>query len=138
MDGRWYYALSTDGCNAPQLLLVPILVVPHHSSLAGLPSWSWGSRLLTALHAQGGSVSCSGPNEGAAVRPWGSTKGVDCAGVTPQATTRRLPCAAGGRLELYTAERFDGPWLQLSPLFTTNTTMSGREAIQDVSAYAAC
>ena len=41
------------------------------------------------------------------------------------ATTRKRPCAAGGRLDLWSAPRFRGPWTQRAPLFTTNTTASG-------------
>ena len=39
-------------------------------------------------------------------------------------TTRALPCAAGGRLELLSAPSLRGPWTQLPPMFTTNTTCS--------------
>jgi hypothetical protein len=52
LDGKWYYALSTDGCNS---------------------------------------------------------------------TTKQMPCLAGGRLDLFTAERFDGPWTQISPMVRAPT-----------------
>ena len=63
------------------------------------------------------------------VRPWKDFDGKWYYGLSTDgcnSTTRRVPCTAGGRLELFTADRFDGPWTQLAPLFTTNTTMSGR------------
>lgn len=55
-DGKWYFALSTDGCNA---------------------------------------------------------------------TTRAVPCAAGGQLDLYRADSLHGPWDHVGAMFTTNTTMRG-------------
>ena len=34
--------------------------------------------------------------------------------------TCRPPCPSGGQLDLYTADKFNGPWEQLAPMFTTN------------------
>ena len=51
------------------------------------------------------------------------------------ATTRRLPCAAGGQLELLVADTLRGPgsnWQQLPPLFTTNVTKSGAATMPGV------
>jgi hypothetical protein len=62
------------------------------------------------------------------VRPWRDTDGKWYSALSTDgcnATTRRLPCAAGGRLDLWRADNFSGPWTQLAPMFTTNTTMSG-------------
>ena len=41
------------------------------------------------------------------------------------ATTQKIPCAAGGQLSLWKAMHFRGPWWQVDPLFTTNMTKSG-------------
>jgi len=62
------------------------------------------------------------------VRPWKDTDGKWYAAMSTDgcnATTRKTPCAAGGRLDLFTAPKFDGPWTQLPAMFTTNTTKSG-------------
>ena len=41
-------------------------------------------------------------------------------------TTKAVPCAAGGQLDLWTADNFEGPWRQLdTPLFTTNKPKKG-------------
>ena len=36
----------------------------------------------------------------------------------------------GGRLDMFRAEHFRGPWRQLPPMFTSNTTKSGH-AVND-------
>lgn len=62
------------------------------------------------------------------VRPWKDTDGKWYYGLSTDgcnATTKNTPCAAGGQLELFTADSFMGPWTQLAPMFTTNTTVSG-------------
>eukprot|EP00912_Choanoflagellata_sp_UC4_P000489 UC4_evm5s302 len=43
-------------------------------------------------------------------------------------TTKKLPCGAGGQLELLVSDALHGPkanWQQLEPMFTTNITKSG-------------
>ena len=70
------------------------------------------------------------------VRPWKDTDGKWYYGLSTDgcnATTEKVPCAAGGRLDLFTADKFDGPWTQLAPLFTTNTTISGKQATASIS-----
>ena len=65
------------------------------------------------------------------VRPWKDTDGKWYSALSTDgcnATTRKTPCAAGGRLDLFVADKFDGPWTQLPAMFTTNTTMSGGAA----------
>ena len=45
-------------------------------------------------------------------------------------TTRKVPCAAGGQLEILTSPSLHGAgmdWKQLEPMFTTNTTKSGMQ-----------
>ena len=41
--------------------------------------------------------------------------------------SKAVPCAAGGRLDLYSASALEGPWTQLlvdeGGMFTTNTTV---------------
>lgn len=62
------------------------------------------------------------------VRPWKDTDGKWYVAMSTDgcnATTRKLPCEAGGRLDLFTAPSFDGPWTQLPAMFTTNMTKSG-------------
>jgi len=64
------------------------------------------------------------------VRPWKDTDGKWYAAMSTDgcnATTRKTPCAAGGRLELFTAPSFNGPWTQLPAMFTTNMTKSGTD-----------
>jgi len=63
------------------------------------------------------------------VRPWKDTDGKWYDAISTDgcnSTTQKTPCAAGGRLDLFTAPSFNGPWTQLAPLFTTNMTKSGR------------
>eukprot|EP00041_Stephanoeca_diplocostata_P037996 m.1466875 g.1466875 ORF g.1466875 m.1466875 type:complete len:661 (+) comp25138_c0_seq20:3388-5370(+) len=46
------------------------------------------------------------------------------------ATTKAVPCAAGGQLELLTSPSLHGSdmnWVQLAPMFTTNVTKSGAQ-----------
>ena len=65
------------------------------------------------------------------VRPWKDDDGKWYTALAMDgcnATTRKTPCAAGGRLELWQAPSFKGPWTQAGPLFTTNTTKSGAAA----------
>jgi len=62
------------------------------------------------------------------VRPWRDLDGklyVALATDGCNATTRTKPCVAGGRLDLWKADRSSGPWTQMAPMFTTNITMSG-------------
>ena len=50
-------------------------------------------------------------------------------------TTRSVPCAAGGQLDLWTSEYFDGPWEKLeTPMLTTNQTMLGDVPMQTITA----
>jgi len=63
------------------------------------------------------------------VRPWIDTDGRWYSALSTDGcngTTRAMPCQAGGRLDLFVADKFDGPWTQLEvPLFETNTTLRG-------------
>ena len=65
------------------------------------------------------------------VRPWKDLDGKWYSAWSSDgcnATTKKLPCAAGGQLELYTSPKLHGEganWVQLEPMFTTNTTCSG-------------
>jgi hypothetical protein len=65
------------------------------------------------------------------VRPWKDRDGKWYSAWSSDgcnATTKKAPCAAGGQLELYTSPKLHGEganWVQLEPMFTTNTTCSG-------------
>eukprot|EP00656_Telonema_subtile_P006023 TRINITY_DN12768_c0_g2_i1.p1 TRINITY_DN12768_c0_g2~~TRINITY_DN12768_c0_g2_i1.p1 ORF type:complete len:507 (+),score=67.93 TRINITY_DN12768_c0_g2_i1:174-1694(+) len=65
------------------------------------------------------------------VRPWKDTDGLWYSSWSTDgcnATTKKVPCAAGGQLELLVSPSLHGPdmnWTQLPPLFTTNSTKSG-------------
>jgi len=65
------------------------------------------------------------------VRPWKDTDGRWYSSWSTDgcnATTKKVPCAAGGQLELLVSDALHGPranWRVLPPLFTTNTTKSG-------------
>lgn len=65
------------------------------------------------------------------VRPWKDTDGLWYSSWSTDgcnATTKKVPCAAGGQLELLVSPSLHGPdmnWTQLPPLFTTNVTKSG-------------
>ena len=64
------------------------------------------------------------------VRPWKDRDGKWYSAYSTDgcnATTKQVPCAAGGQLELLVSDSLrGGEWTQLAPMFTTNTTMSGR------------
>ena len=66
-----------------------------------------------------------------AVRPWKDTDGLWYSSWSTDgcnSTTKKVPCAAGGQLELLVSPALHGPnmnWKQLDPLFTTNVTKSG-------------
>ena len=62
------------------------------------------------------------------VRPWKDYDGKWYSALSTDgcnSTTKKTPCAAGGRLDLFTASNFNGPWEQLDPMFTTNLTYRG-------------
>lgn len=65
------------------------------------------------------------------VRPWKDTDGMWYSSWSTDgcnSTTKKVPCAAGGQLELLVSPSLHGPgmdWEQLPPLFTTNVTKSG-------------
>ena len=62
------------------------------------------------------------------VRPWIDFDGKWYSALSTDgcnSTTKKLPCAAGGRLDLFRADHFNGPWLQINPMFTTNVTYRG-------------
>jgi hypothetical protein len=65
------------------------------------------------------------------VRPWKDLDGKWYSSWSTDgcnATTKTVPCAAGGQLELLTSPKLHGKgadWVQLEPMFTTNTTCSG-------------
>jgi hypothetical protein len=65
------------------------------------------------------------------VRPWKDLDGKWYSAWSSDgcnATTKKVPCAAGGQLELYTSPKLHGEganWVQLEPMFTTNTSCSG-------------
>lgn len=65
------------------------------------------------------------------VRPWKDRDGKWYATIAVDgcnSTTKATPCAAGGQLALFKAVSLKGPWRQVNPLFTTNTTKSGTAA----------
>ena len=67
------------------------------------------------------------------VRPWKDLDGKWYSSWSTDgcnATTKQVPCAAGGQLELLTSPKLHGEgadWVQLEPMFTTNTTCSGTQ-----------
>mmetsp|Transcript_73233 Transcript_73233/g.156902 ORF Transcript_73233/g.156902 Transcript_73233/m.156902 type:complete len:531 (-) Transcript_73233:48-1640(-) len=71
------------------------------------------------------------------VRPWKDTDGKWYVAMSTDgcnSTTKKRPCAAGGRLDLFTAPSFDGPWEQLPAMFTTNVTISGQVVTEAITA----
>lgn len=67
------------------------------------------------------------------VRPWKDLDGKWYSAWSTDgcnATTKKVPCAAGGQLELLTSPKLHGDgadWVQLKPMFTTNVTCSGAD-----------
>jgi len=67
------------------------------------------------------------------VRPWKDFDGLWYSAWSTDgcnSTTKKVPCAAGGQLELLVSPALHGEraeWRQLSPMFTTNVTKSGME-----------
>ena len=65
---------------------------------------------------------------GAQVRPWKDADGKWYVGVSTDgcnATTRNMPCGAGGQLDLYVSDALRGPratWKHVGPMFTSNRT----------------
>lgn len=65
------------------------------------------------------------------VRPWKDLDGMWYSSWSTDgcsATTKKVPCAAGGQLELLRSPALHGAkadWVQLEPMFTTNRTCSG-------------
>eukprot|EP00040_Diaphanoeca_grandis_P043581 m.9702 g.9702 ORF g.9702 m.9702 type:complete len:637 (-) comp7875_c0_seq1:107-2017(-) len=65
------------------------------------------------------------------VRPWKDSDGMWYSAWSTDgcnSTTKQVPCAAGGQLELLVSPSLRGPtmdWKQLEPMFTTNVTKSG-------------
>ena len=63
------------------------------------------------------------------VRPWRDRDGMWYAAISTDgcnATTKRVPCAAGGRLDLWTSPKLHGPgadWKHVRPMITTNKTL---------------
>lgn len=63
------------------------------------------------------------------VRPWIDNDGNWYATIATDgcnSTTKRLPCAAGGQLDLYSSPLLHGPgsnWTHIGPMFTSNITM---------------
>ena len=65
------------------------------------------------------------------VRPWKDEDGQWYVAMSTDAcnATKQKPCPGGGRLDLFTSPKLHGEgadWKQLAPMFTTNTTVSGR------------
>ena len=62
------------------------------------------------------------------VRPWKDYDGLYYSAFSTDAcnaTTKQVPCAGGGQLEILVSESLYGSWKQLEPMFSTNTTKSG-------------
>ena len=65
------------------------------------------------------------------VRPWKDEDGQWYVAMSTDAcnATQQKPCPGGGRLDLFTSPKLHGDgadWKQLAPMFTTNTTVSGK------------
>jgi len=72
------------------------------------------------------------------IRPWRDDDGKWYTAISSDAcnaTTRKRPCNAGGQLDLYSAPSFNGTWQKVEdvPLFTTNTSMSGKAIVDKVA-----
>ncbi len=50
------------------------------------------------------------------------------------ATTKKLPCSAGGQLDLYRSKQLRFGWEHIGALFTTNTTINGSIASENILA----
>lgn len=71
------------------------------------------------------------------VRPWKDNDGkwyVALATDGCNSTTKKLPCEAGGQLDLWKANVFKGPWTHVGPMFTTNTEKSGTHEAANIKA----
>ena len=64
------------------------------------------------------------------VRPWKDYDGLYYSAFSTDAcnaTTKKVPCAGGGQLEILVSDSLYGSWKQLEPMFSSNTTKSGKK-----------